>query len=112
MPADVKQARKVVQLMVLAAWADGRVAGSEAITIQKLVNELPKQVGTACMSGTSCSPDCGGPNAPTCCGVTGETAPDCFHGLNVTNIHFHMFFPVLIFTGFLLVGWFSNGTPG
>jgi hypothetical protein len=38
---DVKQARKVVQLMVLAAWADGHVAGSEAIAIQKLVSSLP-----------------------------------------------------------------------
>ena len=38
---DVKQARKVVQLMVLAAWADGHVAGSEALVIQKLVSEVP-----------------------------------------------------------------------
>ena len=37
---DVKQAQRVVQLMVLAAWADGRVAGSEAIVIQKMVNGL------------------------------------------------------------------------
>src|SRR5438876_12362648 len=39
--SDAKQARRVVQLMVLAAWADGHVAGSEAITIQKLVNGMP-----------------------------------------------------------------------
>jgi uncharacterized tellurite resistance protein B-like protein len=38
---DVKQAQRVVQLMVLAAWADGHVAGSEAIVIQKLVNGVP-----------------------------------------------------------------------
>src|SRR2546428_8402762 len=36
--SDAKQARRVVQLMVLAAWADGHVAGSEAITIQKLIS--------------------------------------------------------------------------
>jgi len=38
---DAKQARRVVQLMVLAAWADGHVAGSEALTIQKLVTGVP-----------------------------------------------------------------------
>ena len=38
---DEKQARKVVQLMVLAAWADGHVAGSEAIAIQKLISSVP-----------------------------------------------------------------------
>jgi hypothetical protein len=38
---DPKQGRRVVQLMVLAAWADGHVAGSEAITIQKLVTGIP-----------------------------------------------------------------------
>jgi uncharacterized membrane protein YebE (DUF533 family) len=44
---DVKQARRVVQLMVLAAWADGHVAGTEAITIHKLVGgvELLDGVG-------------------------------------------------------------------
>lgn len=39
--ADARQGTKVVQLMVLAAWADGHVAGSEAIIIQKLVNSSP-----------------------------------------------------------------------
>lgn len=34
--ADVTQARQVVELMVLTAWADGRVEGSEAIAIHKL----------------------------------------------------------------------------
>jgi hypothetical protein len=38
---DEKQARRVVQLMVLAAWADGHVAGSEALVIQKLVSGVP-----------------------------------------------------------------------
>ncbi|HUJ29388.1 MAG TPA: tellurite resistance TerB family protein, partial [Myxococcales bacterium] len=38
---DDKQARKVVQLMVLAAWADGHVVGSEAIAIQKLISAAP-----------------------------------------------------------------------
>jgi len=38
--ADVEQARRCVQLMVLAAWADGHVEGTEAVAIQKLVNGL------------------------------------------------------------------------
>lgn len=42
---DEKQGRKVVQLMVLAAWADGHVAGSEAIAIQKLISGLPLLAG-------------------------------------------------------------------
>jgi tellurite resistance protein len=33
---DLEQARHVVELMVLTAWADGRVVGSEALTIHKL----------------------------------------------------------------------------
>jgi uncharacterized tellurite resistance protein B-like protein len=35
---DRNQAERVVELMVLAAWADGRVEGSEAIAIQRLVS--------------------------------------------------------------------------
>jgi hypothetical protein len=44
---DPKQAQRVVQLMVLSAWADGVVAGSEAIAIQKMVSGIPllHQVG-------------------------------------------------------------------
>ena len=38
---DAQQGTKIVELMVLAAWADGHVAGSEAIIIQKLVNSSP-----------------------------------------------------------------------
>lgn len=34
---NVEQARHVVELMVLTAWADGRVEGAEALTIHKLV---------------------------------------------------------------------------
>jgi hypothetical protein len=39
---DVEQARRVVELMVLAAWADGHVEGTEAIAIQRLVAGLPE----------------------------------------------------------------------
>jgi uncharacterized tellurite resistance protein B-like protein len=38
---DRAQAERVVELMVLAAWADGRVEGSEAIAIQRLVSTCP-----------------------------------------------------------------------
>jgi tellurite resistance protein len=38
---DRNQAERVVELMVLAAWADGRVEGSEAIAIQRLVSTCP-----------------------------------------------------------------------
>ena len=38
---DRQQAERVVELMVLAAWADGRVEGSEAITTQRLVATAP-----------------------------------------------------------------------
>jgi uncharacterized membrane protein YebE (DUF533 family) len=38
--ADVEQARRCVQLMVLAALADGHVEGTEAVAIQKLVTGL------------------------------------------------------------------------
>jgi tellurite resistance protein len=39
---DLEQARHVVELMVLTAWADGRVVGSEALTIHKLSNAIPE----------------------------------------------------------------------
>ena len=39
---DVEQGRRCVQLMVLAAWADGHVEGTEALAIQKLVQGLPE----------------------------------------------------------------------
>lgn len=35
--SDVEQARKIVELMVLTAWADGHVEGAEALMIHKLV---------------------------------------------------------------------------
>jgi tellurite resistance protein len=38
---DRSQAERVVELMVLAAWADGHVEGSEAIAIQRLVSTCP-----------------------------------------------------------------------
>ena len=40
--ADVEQAKHVVELMVLTAWADGRFVGSEAIAIHKLATGLPE----------------------------------------------------------------------
>jgi tellurite resistance protein len=45
--ADLDQARRVVELMVLTAWADGHVEGSEALTIHRLVTATPqlRQVG-------------------------------------------------------------------
>jgi tellurite resistance protein len=39
---DLEQARHVVELMVLTAWADGRVVGSEALTIHKLTVTIPE----------------------------------------------------------------------
>lgn len=39
---DLAQAQQVVQLMVLTAWADGHVEGSEALTIHKLVASYPE----------------------------------------------------------------------
>lgn len=44
---DLAQARRVVELMVLSAWADGHVEGSEALTIHKLAAGVPllREVG-------------------------------------------------------------------
>ena len=49
MSADIEQARHVVELMVLTAWADGRVVGSEALAIRKLTAAHPelRNVGPA-----------------------------------------------------------------
>lgn len=38
---DRGEAERVIALMVLAAWADGRVEGSEAFAIQRLVSANP-----------------------------------------------------------------------
>jgi Tellurite resistance protein TerB len=48
--SDVEQGRRCVQLMVLAAWADGHVEGTEAIAIQKLVQGLPELAGVGPIS--------------------------------------------------------------
>jgi tellurite resistance protein len=40
--ADLEQARRIIELMVLTAWADGRVEGTEALTIHKLVTAIPE----------------------------------------------------------------------
>jgi uncharacterized membrane protein YebE (DUF533 family) len=44
---DPVQARRLVELMVLSAWADGHVEGSEALAIQRQVasNSLLERVG-------------------------------------------------------------------
>jgi len=44
---DPVQARRLVELMVLSAWADGHVEGSEALAIQRQVasNPLLERVG-------------------------------------------------------------------
>jgi uncharacterized tellurite resistance protein B-like protein len=39
---DLEQARHIVELMVLTAWADGRVVGSEALAIHKLTVAFPE----------------------------------------------------------------------
>ncbi|MCA1829581.1 MAG: tellurite resistance TerB family protein [Myxococcales bacterium] len=39
---DVEQARRIVELMVLTAWADGRVDGVEALAIHKLTLAFPE----------------------------------------------------------------------
>jgi tellurite resistance protein len=39
---DIEQARHIVELMVLTAWADGRVVGSEALAIHKLTVTFPE----------------------------------------------------------------------
>lgn len=38
---DIEQAEHVIELMVLAAWADGRVEGSEALAVQRLASKEP-----------------------------------------------------------------------
>jgi tellurite resistance protein len=40
--ADLEQAKRVIELMVLTAWADGRVEGSEALAIHKLASTIPE----------------------------------------------------------------------
>ena len=39
--ADLEQAEHVIELMVLAAWADGRVEGTEAQAVQRLASREP-----------------------------------------------------------------------
>ena len=39
---DMDQARRIVELMVLTAWADGRVEGVEALAIHKLTLAFPQ----------------------------------------------------------------------
>jgi len=38
---DRSEAERVISLMVLAAWADGKVVGSEALAIQRLAAASP-----------------------------------------------------------------------
>lgn len=39
--ADPAQARRILELMFLTAWADGRFEGSEALAIHKLAAQVP-----------------------------------------------------------------------
>jgi uncharacterized tellurite resistance protein B-like protein len=48
---DPAQARHVVEMMVLSAWADGQVEGSEALAIQRLVAGNPMLEGVGVVSG-------------------------------------------------------------
>src|SRR5947209_9072188 len=69
-----------------------------------LVNNLPPETTTtpcdsACPAGTICptdpsqlpNPNTSCPGDPLCCCWVdrGQTAPNCFHGDNTTNLHFH-----------------------
>jgi len=47
---DPLQARRVVELMVLSAWADGHVEGSEALAIQRQVAASPMLEGVGVVS--------------------------------------------------------------
>ena len=47
---DPIQARRVVELMVLSAWADGHVEGSEALAIQRQVASNPMLEGVGAVS--------------------------------------------------------------
>lgn len=38
---DVEQAKHVIELMVLTAWADGHVEGTEALAIHKMIATIP-----------------------------------------------------------------------
>jgi len=40
--ADVEQARRILELMFLTAWADGRFEGSEAFAIHRLAQQVPQ----------------------------------------------------------------------
>ena len=39
--ADLEQARRIVELMVLTAWADGKVEPNEALTVREIVAGFP-----------------------------------------------------------------------
>lgn len=61
-----------------------------------LVNQLPlpsipdSQCDPACPQGSTCCPPPGQPCPSTCTkGCPQETFPECFHGNNTTNLHFH-----------------------
>ena len=43
--ADTVQARRILELMFLTAWADGRFEGSEALAIHKLAATVPQLRG-------------------------------------------------------------------
>lgn len=55
-----------------------------------LTNLLPPNTrsDTQCNAACPVNTDCSGSNPPGCCKVK-ETYPECFHGDNNTNLHFH-----------------------
>jgi tellurite resistance protein len=46
--ADVERAKRIYELMVLIAWADGKVAAAEALAVHEIVAHLPefKDIGS------------------------------------------------------------------
>jgi FtsP/CotA-like multicopper oxidase with cupredoxin domain len=54
----------------------------------KLINNLPPKTDSECSPPCQGTVDCKQPNPPGCCQARVEM-PNCFHGLNTTNLHFH-----------------------
>jgi len=63
----------------------GTLASGGTITV-KLQNNLPWPGADTCNQG--CQGGCSASGAPQCCADL-STMPDCFHGDNTTNLHFH-----------------------
>ncbi|HYM60993.1 MAG TPA: multicopper oxidase domain-containing protein [Thermoanaerobaculia bacterium] len=54
----------------------------------KLVNGMPKGPNDVCDNSVQAICDCSGSTKPQCC-TAQDVAPNCFHGDNDTNLHFH-----------------------